>query len=334
MDIFKNITKRSAGQGLGLLIFLIGAAGMDVSQWGLFGLKITGIPQWCFALTTSVGGILFFLSQMMFAPNPLHYKRSNHEQEDIFLYLRPFSFDVNDVFQLGLGASTGLIVYATLLKGLWWPLALIPLVANLSKEQSFKHIFEQLGEFVALGYPKDVLKPIAATVVFENEGWQEKIGYYIKKARLVIVYPGEQAGIKWEIDQVMENVPPERILFYLKFKGGKGNRQRLYRTFREQMSNHAVVLPADIGVEEYLIFDAQKRPQFIRELTFREALISYFKDSEKIPHSNYGPILAHFGLNLPTGQDSRAMNLFFIFQPLLVVFATVLALYSIGIILF
>jgi len=149
-SLFQNVTKTSLAQGTAILIVLVAAVALNLTRWGMFGFVLTGIPLWCFGVVASTGGILFFLGPMLFGSVPPRSLSATKTGEALVLYLRPFELDARNFLQLMVGASTGIVVYIGLLKGLWWPLTFGPLIININKEQNFSgrfHIVWQVHSF-------------------------------------------------------------------------------------------------------------------------------------------------------------------------------------------
>jgi hypothetical protein len=125
-SLFQNVTKTSLTQGTGMLIVLAAAAGLELMRVGIFGFTLLRIPLWFFGVLASSGGILFFLGPMLFGSAPAQPQSATKTEEALILYLRPFELDARSFLQLTVGASTGILVYMGLLKGLWWPLTFVP----------------------------------------------------------------------------------------------------------------------------------------------------------------------------------------------------------------
>lgn len=210
-----------------MLTVIVAAAGLDLTRGGTFGFVLHGIPLSCFGVLASAGGVLFFLGPMLFGSVPARPLPATKSGEDLFLYLRSFELDARSLLQLTLGASTGVVAYMGLLKGLWWPLTFVPLIVNINKEQNFQEAFSSFGQFIAFGKPHEWLKPIGALRVYEQEDWRREVRYFMSLARVVIIRPGESKSIQWEIEQLPELVSPERIVFYLKFRGWKKENSEL-----------------------------------------------------------------------------------------------------------
>ncbi len=260
--LFRNVTRTSLTQGIAILIILLAAVALDLTRWGMFGSVLIGIPLWCFGVVACAGGILFFLGPMLFGSAPPAIKTG----ETLVLYLRPFELDARNFLQLLVGASTGIVVYIGLLKGLWWPLTFLPLIIRINKEQNFQDVFTSFGKFVTFGNPHEWLKPIGASRIYEQEDWTEEVRYFMSLAHVVIIRPGESKSIRWEIEQLRNLVPPERIVFYLQFRGWKKRKERAYQSFRSHLQSHVpTLLPTQLGRARFLLFDRSWHPHFIEE---------------------------------------------------------------------
>jgi len=311
MTIFQNITRASFLRGAALLLILGGGQGVYLTRWGMFGFFLTGIPMWCFGVVAAVGGVLFFLAPMIFGSASVSpvMRSSDRPERMLFLYLRPFELDARNVLQLMVGASAGVLAYSNLLEGFWSPLCFLPLIINVSKEQSFHDALAPLGEFIACGRPGERLQPVGASRVYVTGDWQREITEYMGRARLVIVRPGDSPSIKWEVDQVMETVPRERLLFYLRFRGWGKRKERAYEDFRARVRAHLhVELPERLGRAQYLAFDTSGQPRFIREANGPVELIRQtFSRSGDVSRDKFRPILKALGIE-PFTQPNNLLH--------------------------
>lgn len=329
MSIFQRVTKTSFSRGSAILIVLAGAAGLDAMKWGLFGFFLPGIPLWCFGALASTGGILFFLGPMMFGSDPvISTDQLSKDQKMLFLYLRPFELDARNILQLMVGASVGILVYSGLLYGLWWPLSFVPLIVSISKEQAFGDAFERMGEFITFGKPWEKLSPIGASRVYAGADWREVISNYMRKARLVIVRPGRSDSIRWEIKQVLTIVPPERILFCLRFRGSKKKKEKAYEDFRNLVHLKSPArLPEHPGKFFYLIFDRSWNPFFIREANRPTELIRQaISPSADIITDRFQPVLRALGIEIPPSHNNLLDRVVRLFSLLVAVLAIGLVL--------
>jgi hypothetical protein len=306
-SVFQNVTKTSLVQGTAILIVLLAAVALDLTRWGIFGFVLTGIPLWCFGVVASAGGVLFFLGPMLFGSVPPATKTG----ESLVLYIRPFELDARNFLQLIVGTSTGIVVYIGLLKGLWWPLTFVPLIININKEQNFKDVFTSFGKFVAFGKPHEWLKPIGASRIYEQEDWTQEVRYFMSLARVVILRPGESKSIQWEIEQLRDLVPPERIVFYLQFRGWKKRKERAYRSFRTHLQSHVpTLLPKQLGRARFLLFDHSWHPHFIEEANSPSQLVrQLFSRAGDVTKDNMRPVLKALNLDLPIQHNNWLNNL-------------------------
>jgi hypothetical protein len=300
MTLFQNVTRGSLVQGSGLLAILAGSAGVYLTRWGMFGLVVSGIPLWCFGVVAAAGGVAFFLGPMVYGSASVvpAFRPAGEPERMLFLYLRPFELDARSVLQLLVGASAGVLVYLNLLDGGWIPLAFVPTVLNISKEQGFRVVLGPLGEFVAFGRPGERLQPVGASRLYLDHGWKEEITAYMARARLVIVRPGSSRSIRWEVRQVLKTVPPERILFYLRFRGRRRRKAREYELFRRYLRMHlGAQLPERLGGARYLVFDASGRPHLVREANRpTEVIRQLFARSGSVATDWFLPVLRAVGL--------------------------------------
>lgn len=254
---------------------------------------------------------MFFLGPMIYgSASVMPAGQSSKKTGGIFLYLRPFELDARSVLQLTVGASTGILVYVGLMKGLWWPLSFVPLLININKEQNFQEAFAPIGEFIAIGKPWEWLQPIGASRVYAQDNWMREVKNYMAQARLVIIRPGESESIQWEIKEALETVPPERIVFYLKFRGWKKRREKAYAAFRSLVQKQRPAkLPERLGKAPYLIFDASWNPYFIREANSPAELArQVFSRSGDVTTDNLRPVLKALNIELPSQPNNLFNN--------------------------
>ncbi|MEW5925930.1 MAG: hypothetical protein AB1941_00450 [Gemmatimonadota bacterium] len=217
-------------------------------------------------LAAAVGGVLYFLAPMLFntAWISLRGPRSPEAARRLLLYLRPFELDVGRLLQLSVGASCGLAVGAVLWlqPRFWypWPLWVMfctaPLFVRVGEEQSLQSGFGSFGRLITFSQPRKRLQPIGAWRHQASDQWKDDVTSYMREARLVIFRPGSSPSIEWELHRLLDTIPVERILFYLRFRGSAGRRQRAWETFRGQVWAHIPAnLPATPGRARYLLID-------------------------------------------------------------------------------
>jgi hypothetical protein len=303
MGVLRNVTKGSFLHGSGILIVLAGAVGVMLTRERLFGFFLTGVPLWCLGVVAAAGGVMFFLGPMMFglASADSAMRSSGKPERMLFLYLRPFELDARNALQLMVGASAGILAYLGQFALIGMPFSFMPLFINISKEQGFKDALSPLGDFIACGRPGERLQPVGASRVYVKDDWRREISEYMARARLVIVRPGDSPSIRWEVCQVLSTVPPERILFYLRFRGWGERKQRAYEAFRDCVrARLGAELPGRLGRAQYLTFDASGRPHFVREANRPTDLIrQLFSRSGDVTSDRFRPVLKALNIEIP-----------------------------------
>jgi len=331
--VFQNVTKTSLVKGTAFLTVLVAAVALDLSRQGMFGFVLTGIPLWCFGVLASAGGILFFLGPMLFGSDSTQSLPATKTGDLLFLYLRPFELDARSFVQLMVGASTGVVVYMGLLKGIWWPLTFVPFIININKEQNFRDVFTAFGKFITFGNPHEWLQPIGASRVYAQDDWRREVTHFMPLARVVIIRPGESDSIRWEIEQLQDLVSPEHIVFYLQFRGWKKRKERAYQSFRSHLQSHVPTkLPKQLGRARFLIFDHSWHPHFVEEANRPSQLVhQLFSRSGDITRDNLRPLLKALDLSLPDQSKNLANNLMTVGLWLVALFSSGLVFLSVSI---
>lgn len=292
-------------QGASYLLVAIGALRLVLEKLGVDDFNLHAIPSWCYGALASLGGLLFCLAPMVYGSGAATREGSSSGDPDrmLFLYLRPFELDARNTLQLVMGISSGVAIYFSL-EWTWllWPFSVVPFLVNISKEQSLHDALAPLGRFIAVGRPSERLQPIGASRIYITGNWMQTVEEHITQARLVIVRPGESPGIQWEIKQVLKKVPPERILFYLRSKGGRRAREKEYEDFRNLVqSSCPAELPAQPENARYLIFDSSWRAHFLNEDNRPLSLVKQlFAPSGDITRDRLRPILKELNIEVPT----------------------------------
>jgi hypothetical protein len=88
----------------------------------------------------------------------------------------------------------------------------------IEAEQDLARVLSEIGPFVAIGNPGDILPPLGAARFYERHfasdgrDWQAFIREMLAQAALVLVVPSTTAGLAWELAQCRELLRPERLL--------------------------------------------------------------------------------------------------------------------------
>ena len=159
----------------------------------------------------------------------------------------------------------------------------IPGVANPIREQEQYNLakyLNQIGPFIAIGRPGEALPfPGAKKVYVGDDEWQEVVSQWLDKAIAVVLEPGGSGeGLSWEINYVVANVDPKRVLIILpRVPGG-------YKSVRDYLCNS---FPQPLP---------EKVPRGTRLLTFKS-------DWEPFPINGLYPFFKQNGFDEPKDID-------------------------------
>jgi hypothetical protein len=256
-----TLVKAGAMQVGGLLLVVV-AVGACIASRGIIGAHPGGGPVRWFEVVASAGGILFFLSSMLFNTGWVQaLPFAEAASPRTLLYLRPFEVDVRAVLPLAVGASAGLVIhFAT--HGYLCFLAVLLLAVRVGDEQRLQYAFGPFGRLLTFRHPGKKLLPVGAMRLAAEADWQRDVTRRMQDARLVIVRPGESESMRWEVMQALRTVPPERLVFYLRFPGSRSRKRRAYDTFRAQLQ---AFVPARLSERlpsgTWVAMDRQWRPR-------------------------------------------------------------------------
>ena len=85
-----------------------------------------------------------------------------------------------------------------------------------SAEEELADALAGIGPVIAIGKPGEPLPELgAARLYVGHDVWQAEVNALMQKAALVVVRVGASPGVLWEINQVLENLPRERLVLVL-----------------------------------------------------------------------------------------------------------------------
>lgn len=168
------------------------------------------------------------------------------------LYLRSFS-------------SENQFIIRRLIKSLLWRGGRLFSKDVYVPEVILREAFQSFGPLVALGKPNEKIVPPGAYRMYMSEdGWQAAIKSLINSAQLVVVQLGQTANLWWEINQVINTVGPQRLLFLIPAEWIKQTRCPGYEDFRNAINKLLPwPLPEYIGDSRFIWFDASGRPMLL-----------------------------------------------------------------------
>ncbi len=295
------------------LFVMVVATGACVADRGLLGVHVEGVPTQAFEIAASIGGVVFFLSTMLSNTSWIDALPVAEAASDkTLLYLRPFELDMNSLLQLSIGAAAGLVLHLSSRGDAYQCLLSIPLLCiRVSDEQNLQYSFGAYGRLVTFRQPGRRLQPVGALRLSANDDWKRDVARRMLDARLVIIRPGRSESMRWEAIQALRTVPPERLVFYLRFRGRKAQRQSAYDSFRQQLQAFVPVdLPVRLPMATYLVVDRAWTPHFFSVSNrptdlVRQALSGDF-DRERL--RPLFAVLGQDGLREPLSLRERLSN--------------------------
>jgi hypothetical protein len=85
-----------------------------------------------------------------------------------------------------------------------------------SEEEQLVKVLSKIGPVVAIGKPGDNLPELGAKRYYmEDSNWKQKIGEYIKDAKLVIISVAFSEGLWWELLFALSKLSPEKVILLM-----------------------------------------------------------------------------------------------------------------------
>ncbi len=124
------------------------------------------------------------------------------------------------------------------------------------EQWQFAKLMRRIGPYVTVARPGEHLPELGASPIYlDDDEWQSRVLKLMKQARFVVVRAGATPGLRWEIEMLWKNVPPERVLLIAP------GRRKVYRAFREWMNELLrKPLPEKLGDVRLFGFNADGSP--------------------------------------------------------------------------
>lgn len=92
----------------------------------------------------------------------------------------------------------------------------------LTEEEQLAAAVRPLGRLVAIGRPREARPPSPRPqrMYVPDARWRETVLDLMDDARLVLLAVGEGAGLRWELDQALDRLPPERLMLLVPHDAG------------------------------------------------------------------------------------------------------------------
>ena len=114
---------------------------------------------------------------------------------------------------------------------------------NRTNEQALANAFGLVGPVIGLPQPGSAPRLGVARTQREHVQWQTDVIELMREAALVVTRIGETDGLRWELEQALKLVPPERLVFVIPAQADR------WRQFRDVLQRQVpgVELPADLA---------------------------------------------------------------------------------------
>jgi hypothetical protein len=130
-------------------------------------------------------------------------------------------------------------------------------------EQRLARVLRGVGPFIAVGDPAERLPQLgAARFYVGDDEWQAQVDALIARASIVVLHAGTGEGITWEVNRVVAEDRPQRLVLSLPLdaKRRAGTRQARYAAFRPLFPRP---LPETIGHSQFVFFDHDWTPHLL-----------------------------------------------------------------------
>lgn len=139
-----------------------------------------------------------------------------------------------------------------------------PPMANA--EQLVTKELRKLGPVIAIGRPGEKLPALgAARFYVAHDRWQEKVAAVMKESQLVLWATGETEGLRWELDHLVENMDPTKIILWAHpslIPGNTQKREAAWQNFRTTLGEvFPKPLPDTLGKARFFRFYRGWNPQ-------------------------------------------------------------------------
>lgn len=236
----------------------------------IFGILAVGLTILAFANLGSWVFYIAFLLAIIFARSSVrHFKprlTSDLIEDKLIkkppvLFLRPFSED---------SGWDGAAAFSLYRPRTWrkFPFSqtnltilYLEMTGRLSFEQVLAYVTQKIGPLVAIGEPGNPSILGAKNIYVGDDNWQEEVLGLARRAKLVVLTAGTSRGVLWEVDKMIKEVPPERLILNIPGDSPK-KRKKVYAEFLEKAKGFFPAgLPEEINHARFLTFGEDWIPQ-------------------------------------------------------------------------
>ena len=171
------------------------------------------------------------------------------------LFLRPFDTD---------GGWDGAAPFEFLRPRTWrkfpfsptnMKISFLQLTGRNSFEQVLAYVTKKIGPMIAVGQPESPPILGAKNVYLGDDSWKGEVLNMAKRSQLVVLTTGITPGVLWEVRNMLETVPPQRLLLSI-YGNSPRKRKKNYAAFIENAQEFFPAgLPEDIDGDRFLTFD-------------------------------------------------------------------------------
>jgi hypothetical protein len=107
-----------------------------------------------------------------------------------------------------------------------------------TEEEQLAQVMNEIGPFVALGRPGEMLPEIGAARTYtSNDEWQSKVLNLMDQAKLIVLRAGDTPSFLWEFEAVTKHAKPESVIVLLPYGAP------YYNAFRRMIERRLPSLP-------------------------------------------------------------------------------------------
>lgn len=126
-------------------------------------------------------------------------------------------------------------------------------------EEHLVSALQSVGPVVSIGRPGEPMPELGAYRMYvSNDHWQAEVLELLERSRLVVLRVGASQGLMWEVETVMDRVPPEQVILYCEPS----------QILSEELQDR-IPVPKDTTFHRsrFVAFDSSWKPLFTRHIT-------------------------------------------------------------------
>jgi hypothetical protein len=130
-------------------------------------------------------------------------------------------------------------------------------------EAALAQSLADLGPFVAIGRPGERLPPLGASRLYVRDNWQHAVSQLVADSRLVVLRIGRSEGYIWEIEHLLKNCDPRKVIVYMPPR----DHGPLYDQWCKRMAEFFPhLMPKNLGRGFFISFGPEWTPRVVGNL--------------------------------------------------------------------